>query len=147
MNNHILVGIAQYALIFNDKKEFLILQFGDLNASDESYRWVLPGGRVNKGEKNLIDSLHREIKEETNLKVEILFPFISELSNHSGVLTHKSCYICKYILGNIVVGNDNIINYKWITHDKARDHLFIGAHGNKMFKKFIDDSKKFLNFL
>lgn len=143
MDRYTSVGLAQYAMIFNNKGEFLILQFGVLGAEDENYRWVLPGGRVNSGETNLVASLKREIKEETSLEVRVLFPFATELSDHTGILTHKSCYLCKYMSGDVRVGNDNIIGHRWITYSEVERYSFIGKHGDVMFKDFINKSRKF----
>lgn len=39
-----------------------------------SGRWELPGGKVDAGEE-LADALHRELEEETGLKVEQISPF------------------------------------------------------------------------
>lgn len=151
MKQYLLVYVAQYALIFNNKKKFLILQFGKSKNPMHSKRWVLPGGRVNKGETNLIKALKREIREETGLKnVNILFPFFSELSKHSGRLTQKTCYLCKYISGKVKIklnNPDNIINYKWIGYRNINQYLFIGKYGDRMFKKFIKESKKFRRYL
>ncbi len=52
------------ALIFNEKKEFLLVK---------TYKWKgkygIPGGKIDMGETS-IDALYREIKEETNLSIE-----------------------------------------------------------------------------
>lgn len=151
MEKYLSVHVAQYALIFDERKRFLILQFGESENPEHSRRWVLPGGRVNKKERNLIKALKREIKEETGLtNVKILFPFFNELSKHSGKLTHKTCYLCKCISGTVKINPnnpDNIVNYKWIKYNNINQYLFIGKYGNRMFKRFIRESKKFIRFL
>jgi len=151
MRKYLLVPLAQYALIFDKKKRFLILQFKESKNPEHSKRWVLPGGRVNEGETDLIKALKREIKEETGLKnVKVLFPFFSELSRHSGKLTQKTCYLCKCNSGKVKIkpnNPDNIINYRWIGYRDINQYLFIGKYGDRMFKRFIKESKKFIRYL
>lgn len=55
--------VATAVLLFNAKKEFLILK--------TSYRkyWTLPGGVVEKDE-SIVTALIREVEEETNLKIK-----------------------------------------------------------------------------
>ncbi|MFO8016116.1 MAG: NUDIX hydrolase [Candidatus Woesearchaeota archaeon] len=139
MVEYALVNIAQYALIFDDNDKFLILQFEKSNFPTHSEKWILPGGRLNAGESNLIEALKREIKEESGLEVDVLFPFIAELGDHSGNLCCKIGYICRYISGIVSVNADGLANYKWVDYDQVNDYDFIG---DKLFKRFIEASKK-----
>ncbi|HLP79665.1 MAG TPA: NUDIX hydrolase [Acidobacteriota bacterium] len=68
---HLETNVAEYAIIFNEKKEFLLLQWSS-NANPPS-SWHFPGGRMDVGERE-ISGLERELKEEiaaqvTNLRV------------------------------------------------------------------------------
>jgi nucleoside triphosphatase len=51
------------ALIFNPKGEVLLVQSHKWRG-----KWVMPGGRIQAGEK-IVDALKREIIEETGLKI------------------------------------------------------------------------------
>lgn len=66
-DNHLLAKIGQYALIFNDQNELLLLQ------RKRSKSWSLPGGRLDKGE-DWQKAFIREITEETNLRVKDFEP-------------------------------------------------------------------------
>ncbi len=52
------------ALIANEKGEFLLIK-----THKWSHKWGIPGGKIKYGEPSL-DALHREIMEETGLKVK-----------------------------------------------------------------------------
>jgi len=62
--SHLQTKIGEYAIIFNSKKQFLLLQFG----KNHNYTWHFPGGRLNHGEQS-VEALYREVKEETNLEI------------------------------------------------------------------------------
>ena len=72
-NKHLLTKIGQYALITNDKKQVLLLQ------RKRSKSWSLPGGRLDKNDKDLKEALIREIKEETRLTLNNIKPFDTKL--------------------------------------------------------------------
>lgn len=67
MNN--LYGLTMRGIIKNDAGEILILKRHPKSRTDPEM-WELPGGKVEKGE-HFTDTLVREIKEETNLDVEV----------------------------------------------------------------------------
>jgi 8-oxo-dGTP pyrophosphatase MutT (NUDIX family) len=58
-------------VILVDAAGRLLLQLRDGNTRIDPHRWCLPGGHVEPGE-DPIDSAHRELLEETGLKVEEL---------------------------------------------------------------------------
>ena len=62
----IIVGVG--AVIWNDRREVLLIR--RMNPPLQS-EWSLPGGKVEFGE-TLRTALHREVREETGLEVEIL---------------------------------------------------------------------------
>lgn len=60
--------ITSVEAIIKKDNSLLFLKRNNTPAKDE---WWFPGGRVRKGE-TLKESLHREIKEETGLEIEII---------------------------------------------------------------------------
>ena len=68
-DKHLLVKIGQYVLIANDNNQVLLLQ------RERSKNWSLPGGRLDKEDKDWKQSLIREIKEETGLTIKNPQPF------------------------------------------------------------------------
>lgn len=63
------IGVGGGVLIFNEKKEVLLLKRTDKTRNEAGY-WEKPGGMVDYGEKVII-AMKREIKEEVNLHVDI----------------------------------------------------------------------------
>lgn len=62
-------GLTVRGIIKNDKDEILIVKRHPKSRTDPEM-WELPGGKVENGEF-FADALVREIKEETNLDVEV----------------------------------------------------------------------------
>lgn len=63
------IGVGGGVLIFNENDEVLILKRGK-ESKNEVGVWQKPGGAIDYGEK-VIDAMKREIKEETDLDIEI----------------------------------------------------------------------------
>ncbi len=70
---HMKTKIGEYAIIFNSKCEFLMLQF---NSPINS--WHFAGGRLDEGEE-AVEGLIREVKEETNLEIFDLKPVFTKI--------------------------------------------------------------------
>ena len=63
------IGVGGGVLIFNQKKEILLLKRTDKTRNEAGY-WEKPGGMVDYNEKAII-AMKREIKEEVNLNIDI----------------------------------------------------------------------------
>ena len=85
----------------------------------------LPGGRVEEGE-NSEQGLHREIQEETGIKVRILRP-ISEWSYEKGTeLTVAGItFLCEYLYGNVELSLEHS-EYRWMTPVELEKQGFNG---------------------
>ena len=68
MNDHLLAKVGQYAIICDEADRVLLLQRA------RSKTWCLPGGRLDKLDRDPKKALAREIKEELNLLVTDLTP-------------------------------------------------------------------------
>lgn len=107
--------VATSALIFNDENQLLFV-------NDKKYGWIIPGGKVELNE-TMLDSLKREIKEETNLDLENIeyistteridknyhFIFINYQAKAKNVLDLKL--------------NEELLEYKWLDLDSALKNL------------------------
>lgn len=63
------IGVGGGVLIFNKKKEVLLLK-RSIKSKNEVGWWNKPGGEVDYGEK-LIDAMKREVLEEIGVKIDI----------------------------------------------------------------------------
>jgi 8-oxo-dGTP diphosphatase len=108
-------GTAVKGFIVNDKEEVLIIK----RRLDDVHRpgtWDLPGGRLNKDEDHL-EGLKREIKEETNLDVEIK----EKLNTHhftrdDGQRIDMTVYVCKNPKGKVKLSEEHI-EFLWLNID------------------------------
>lgn len=82
----------------------------------------LPGGKIQEGEEHdLVGAFRREIKEETNLEVEIIGPFFTGYfkipkgyHRNSGKEVFIVYYRCKYSKGILRLSNEHN-GYQWVT--------------------------------
>lgn len=70
---HKITKVAEYAVIVKENK-FLMLKFSKKTNAGE--RWIFPGGRMEENDFPK-EALVREVKEETNLEVEITSSIIT----------------------------------------------------------------------
>ncbi len=75
------VRIAGVILV--DPRGRLLLQLRDGKTEVDPHRWSLPGGHLNPGEEPLV-AAHRELYEETGLKVDELHLFWRGLARAGG---------------------------------------------------------------
>ena len=120
------VGKGAKALIMLEKKALLLVKpNGDPD---------LPGGRVEEDESRQ-SALHREIMEETGLRVSILGP-IAEWSfmKNAGLRITGVTYFCVYSGGQIILSNEHS-GYFWADLDKVWQldwkRPFLGENGQE----------------
>ena len=115
MSNIPQVLCAVKAVIMEGEKSLLVKQV----VGDKVF-WDLPGGRVNFGESPY-DTLHREVKEETSLEVDIVRPigmwwFFREKDGNQVVC---NTFLCKLKKGSIDlsknVAEESISEFRWVT--------------------------------
>ena len=81
-----------------------------------------PGGKIQEGEKDLAESLKREVREEVNLEIDVGKPFITW---HNAFPAHhkyagKKVYLvgfnCKYISGDVSLSDEHN-KFRWVNKD------------------------------
>ena len=114
---HQLFKVTQNAVIKNDAGSILILKHTTGN-------WLLPGGKINKGE-NSIEGLSREINEETGIKD---FKINKILDVNSWIENDKGSYVVTFLI-NIpkmqdVKLSDEHIEYAWVGLNDLDNYQF-----------------------
>lgn len=104
------------AVIFDNDKVLVIQQVAG--------HWGFPKGHVEQGETEL-ETAKREIKEETNLDVEIdeTKRFVEKYSPAEGVEKEVVFFVAKKIGGDIKVQEEEVKATEWLYPNEAMDRL------------------------
>lgn len=112
--------IVAKALI-KDKDLFLILKTSESNQNNDLSGWETPGGHLEINE-NILDSLKREVLEETGLSIEIFHAYNAFISNIDKLDTTVGInYFAKYTGGDIKIDRKEHSKYKWATISEIRE--------------------------
>lgn len=94
-------------------------------ADDDEYMpglWDMPGGKLELGETPE-GGLRREVKEETNVEVEvgdIDFVF-TDLKEAPDIQYFMLIFECKYISGDVVLNPEEHVDHRWVTMDELKE--------------------------
>lgn len=131
---------AVAAVIINDNNDVLITQ-RSFKRDHHAGEWEIMTGRLAQGE-TFEDALHREVKEELDIKVGIItilntFHFYHgpEKLEHVGVV-----YLVKHSGGEVKVDGIEEIASRWVNLDEA-----INIVKDESIKKNLQTAKKYLN--
>lgn len=111
--------IAAAGVVTNDQDEILLVKTHNAG-------WVFPGGQVEVGE-NLIETVQREIREESGIEVEVgeVFCIASNTAKNKGFNGVKEIptklmldFVCKEKGGSITTSDENS-ETAWVPRDKV----------------------------
>ena len=131
--------VAIGAVIYNDKGEILLAQ-----AAKWSNRWLVPGGHVEYGE-SFVDTVRREVKEETALDVadieflgidQNIFPKEFKEKRHFIFLN----FCCRALPG-ILKANEELQNLEWFSVKKGLE-LDLMPSVRRMIEAFAEKKIK-----
>ncbi len=108
-------------LLFVGQKAFIDKDGEILVLTDPQLGIDLPGGKIKERELDLVEALKREVKEETDLEIEIgelfttwMIEFPPDHRNQGKVFLVG--YKCKYISGDVTLSDEHT-EYKWINKE------------------------------
>lgn len=114
---HLKTKIAEYAVIINDDK-YLLLRFSkEANAGE---KWIFPGGRLEIGETPK-EGLKREVKEETNLDVEVIKPLDVLMWGVGDDERYAAFFLCKIVGSADIKLSQEHQEYKWVEFNEDVD--------------------------
>ncbi len=124
----VVLQVAAKALIVNDKGEVLILREPEKdNLGSQDGLYGLVGGRIDSNE-SYDQALHREVFEETGLKVEILRPIY--VGEWYPVINGKKHHIiavfsvCRAKSTDVKLSKEHD-DYKWVQPEEAAKFAFM----------------------
>ena len=124
-------GLTVRGIIKNDSDEILIVKRHPKSRTDPEM-WELPGGKVEKGE-HFADALVREIKEETNLDVNV-GDFCEAVQNdYSHKRTVQLMMYLDDVEGGVEISEEHT-EYMWASIEKI-ESLELSSSFKKVLEK------------
>jgi 8-oxo-dGTP pyrophosphatase MutT (NUDIX family) len=119
------------AVIFDEDKVLVIQQVKG--------HWGFPKGHVEEGETE-VETAIREIKEETNLDVEIddIHRYVERYSPEKGIEKDVVFFIAKKVGGEIKVQEEEVKATEWLLPNDAMDRLTFDSSKNILSKVMKD---------
>lgn len=135
LSQHILVAVG--AVVEDGKDRILLVKHKRERGGYWQGKWICPGGRLEFGE-DIKEGIKREVKEETNLEVELvtpLVPFDRIVKVDGGVDLHVIYidYVARLVGGELKVGSD-VGEALWVEKKSV----------SKMWKELHEDTQKLL---
>ena len=107
--------------IVNENNKFLLLKGSENDPQFQKSFWYVVTGSCEKYDKNMIDTVKREVKEETNLDV-IEVKYLDKIFYYKSL--GKNCiehvYLSKVKTGNVIL-NEESVDFKWCDFDEFVD--------------------------
>ncbi|KKG11998.1 DNA mismatch repair protein MutT [Methanosarcina sp. 2.H.T.1A.6] len=131
--------ISVYALVRNEKGEFLLLRRSE-NSRTNPGKWDLPGGKVNL-EETLKEAVVREVWEETGISIypgEIAGEVNFELPKKKVIAV---LYNGGYVIAEVKLSSEHI-EYAWISLERILEMETLPAYFRDFFKRFALENKK-----
>lgn len=114
--------MAEDALFYVGQKAFIKKGDEILLLIDPVLGMDFPGGKIQEGETDLLASLRREVREETQLEIEIGDPFATSSytfrpdHRYAGKTIFFVGYECQYLGGEVVLSDEHTA-YHWVNKE------------------------------
>jgi len=104
------------ALIVDDQNRLLVAQRS--STMSLPLKWELPGGKIELNETPE-DCLMREIKEELDIKIDVLKKLKSNRHTYPNIVVNLIPFISKHVSGSITLKEH--ANYQWLNSNELLD--------------------------
>jgi 8-oxo-dGTP pyrophosphatase MutT (NUDIX family) len=127
--------IGQYALISNSENELLILK------RSKSQKWSLPGGRIESHERDWLESLKREVKEEAGIDIEDPKPFKVNIVEDLPYQIKYCVYFQVKLEKNIEVNiTEEHSSFEWINIKNCDEYQFEYQFVQKLVADYLKNN-------
>ncbi|HIH74818.1 MAG TPA: NUDIX domain-containing protein [Methanosarcina sp.] len=130
--------VSVYALIRNEKGEFLLLRRSE-NSRTNPGKWDLPGGKVNPGE-SLKEGVIREVWEETGISIvsgDIAGEVNFELSEKKVIAI---VFDGGYVISDVKLSYEHM-EYTWISLENILAMEELPDYFKSFFERFATENK------
>jgi 8-oxo-dGTP diphosphatase len=131
--------VSVYALIRNEKGEFLLLRRSE-NSHSNPGKWDLPGGKANPDE-SLKEGVVREVWEETKISI-----VPGDIAGEVNFELPKKKVIAIVFDGGYVVADVKLsyehMEYAWISPENIPCMETLPAHFRDFFERFASENNK-----
>lgn len=114
-DKHLLAKIGQYVLLVKNRGQVLLLQ------RKRSKVWSLPGGRLEKDERNWKEALIREVGEESGLEISDLKPFDIKIIEDKWQVKYCVFFLTELKESKKPQISEEHVDYKWISDEELKD--------------------------
>jgi 8-oxo-dGTP diphosphatase len=135
LSPHILVAVG--AVIEDDGGRILLVKHKQERGGCWQGKWICPGGELEVGEE-IEEGIKREVKEETNLEVELITPLVTfdrivKVDGKASLHVIYIDYVARLIGGELKVGSD------------AGEALWVEKKSiSKMWQELHEDTQRLL---
>lgn len=131
-------------LAVNSKGQYLLTQRNQPKDPEVHGKWQIPGGGMEFGETPE-QTLSREMQEELNVSVRILFPYpIAQTSVWNMTSSHTHVTLLAYLVSiddqEPKIGDPETLAWKWCTIQEAHELDFL-----KLTLGMLDEAEKIRN--
>jgi 8-oxo-dGTP diphosphatase len=135
LSQRILVAVG--AIIEDDEDRILLVKHKQERGGYWQGKWICPGGELHVGEE-IREGIRREVKEETNLEVELVTPLVPfdrivKVEGGTGLHVIYIDYRARLIGGKLEVGSD-VGEALWVERGNI----------SKMWKELHEDTQSLL---
>jgi len=116
------------AVILKDSRILVLRQY---NYKRQEEYWMLPGGGLEDGETEA-EGIIREIKEETNLDIEIKEILFDEPGNGKDVYQRYVTFLCEAIPGSVETIGSETVSYR-----KILELVWVSLSDEKQWNDYI----------
>ena len=119
------VQYSVVAIIFREDKILMFKREGEKWETG----WEFVKGAIHFGETKE-QAVLREVNEESSVKVEILgrVPKVywgKKPYNDGFLKIHATVYACKYLSGDVKLGEPEHVSYRWMSYEEAKKKVWI----------------------
>jgi 8-oxo-dGTP diphosphatase len=133
MKNDQIFFVGQKAFIERDGSVLVIKKSKEI--------FELPGGKIQEGEDDFIESMRREVREETGLEIEVgnVFYawhfFLPPEHSNAGKIVYLVGYKCRYRGGDVKLSDDHK-EYEWVNSENYKELNHSSPHFKALEKYF-----------